>query len=122
MTCRNCGAPITEGEARCAVCGVPTEPPTPRNVRSTPILIFGLLGVGLGFSVIPGVLFSLLALFRARAFTRETGVLFGKAKAGKILATAGLILSAAALIGWAALLVIRLVRPEVFSQITAFFG
>ena len=110
MTCKNCGAVLKNGERVCPACGTPAEP---KNVRSTPILIFGVLGAGLAFSGVFGLVFSLLALIRSRAFARETdGVLFGKAKAGKILAVVGIVLSAAALLAAGVLLALGLAGVE----------
>ena len=62
---------------------------------STPILIFGILGIS--FACIPyinflGIIFSAIAKGKVKQFLAEGGVLAGKAKIGNILATVGLIL------------------------------
>ena len=119
MTCKNCGAALKSGLRACPACGAPAAP---KNVRSTPILIFGILGAGFFATGVFGVLFSRLALFRARAFARETdGVLFGKAKAGKILGVVGLVLSAAALLAAGVLLALGLAGVELPVVPTSLF-
>ena len=62
---------------------------------STPILIFGILG--LSFACIPyvnflGIIFSAIAKKKVKQFLGLGGVLSGKAKVGSILATVGLII------------------------------
>ena len=62
---------------------------------STPILIFGILG--LSFACIPyvnflGIIFSAIAKGKVKQFLALGGVLSGKAKVGSILATVGLII------------------------------
>ena len=61
---------------------------------STPILIFGILG--LSFACIPyvnflGIIFSAIAKGKVKQFLELGGVLSGKAKVGNILAKVGLI-------------------------------
>ena len=61
---------------------------------STPILIFGILG--LSFACVPyvnflGIIFSAIAKSKVKKFLGLGGVLSGKAKVGNILATVGLI-------------------------------
>ena len=61
---------------------------------STPILVFGILG--LAFACVPyinflGIIFSAIAKGKVRQFLNAGGVLTGKARVGKILATVGLI-------------------------------
>jgi len=62
---------------------------------STPILVFGILG--LSFACIPyvnflGIIFSAIAKKKVKQFLACGGVLSGKAKVGNILATVGLII------------------------------
>ncbi|MBR4905871.1 MAG: zinc ribbon domain-containing protein [Clostridia bacterium] len=62
---------------------------------STPILVFGILG--LSFACIPyvnflGIIFSAIAKGKVKQFLGLGGVLSGKAKVGNILATVGLII------------------------------
>ena len=65
------------------------------SALSTPILIFGILG--LSFACVPyinflGIIFSAIAKGKVKKYLAEGGVLSGKAKIGSILATVGLIL------------------------------
>ena len=65
------------------------------NALSTPILIFGILGIAFGCSFylsFLGIIFSAIAKGKVKAFLAAGGVLSGKAKVGNILAKVGLIL------------------------------
>ena len=115
--CPECGAPVviseplreepTVEEPAIAADPAPQQPITETPVQqpivqsnpeasalSTPILIFGILG--LSFACIPyinflGIIFSAIAKSKVKKFLGLGGVLSGKAKVGNILATIGLI-------------------------------
>ena len=67
------------------------------DALSTPILVFGILGVA--FCCMPylisimGIIFSAIAKKKVKAFEEAGGVLSGKAKVGSILAKVGMIVS-----------------------------
>lgn len=65
------------------------------NALSTPILIFGILGIAFGCSFylsFLGIIFSGIAKGKVKQFLAAGGVLSGKAKVGNILAKVGMIL------------------------------
>lgn len=82
------------------VCETPVRQPVVQSspeaaALSTPILVFGILG--LSFACIPyvnflGIIFSAIAKKKVKQFLACGGVLSGKAKVGNILATVGLII------------------------------
>ena len=60
---------------------------------ATPFFVMGIIGLALsvfGVSAIAGIIVSAIALSKAKAFVEAGGVVAGKAKVGKILATVGL--------------------------------
>lgn len=73
------------------------------EAQSTPILIFGIIGIAL--AVIPyinflGIIFSAIAKSKVKKYLADGGVLTGKAKVGNILATVGLILGIVFTVFW----------------------
>ena len=121
MFCPNCGSSIEDNSQFCPNCGQVVEQPnqaqtqaqqfeqpvyeaTPVNNtyaapagadESKSVLIWGILGLAFADSCILsflGIIFSAIALNKAKAFQAANGALYGKAKVGKILATVGLIL------------------------------
>lgn len=121
MFCPNCGSSIEDNSQFCPNCGqvveqpnqAPTQPQqfeqpvyeaTPVNNtyaasagadESKSVLTWGILGLVFADTCILsflGIIFSAIALNKAKAFQAANGALYGKAKVGKILATVGLIL------------------------------
>lgn len=124
MFCQNCGSMLEEGVKFCPNCGASIAQPEPvretavnepvqptfetpvyeqpvvksnpaADALSTPILIFGILGIAFASSFylsILGIIFSGIAKSKVRQFLAEGGVLSGKAKVGSILARIGMIL------------------------------
>ena len=107
MNCSNCGAIVPEGTKYCPNCGTEQafEQPQyegyeaqtatqPNVVSSTPVLVWGILGLAFAcsfyFSIL-GIIFSGVAKKLAKKYVATYGVLTGKARVGKNLATAGLI-------------------------------
>ena len=118
MECKICGAQLAEGAKFCPNCGaavsevqpevVVNEPvvaaapviepvaapaaPVPGN--STPVLVWGILGLAFACSFylsILGIIFSAIAKGKASKYLAEYGMLTGKARTGRGLAIAGLI-------------------------------
>ncbi len=94
MFCKKCGAELAAGEKFCPSCGaenvsfaVPAENPTP-------ILTWGILGVAFAcsfFLSFLGIIFSAVALSKAKKYLAANGTLPTKAKVGKGLGIGGLI-------------------------------
>lgn len=117
MFCPNCGTNVEDGARFCPNCSAalteeapvqesapvyeaqPVTPAAPA-VNTSNILVFGILGLAFAESGILGIIFSAIALSKAKAYAAAYGNLTGKAKVGKILATVGLIVSILMVVFW----------------------
>lgn len=73
----------------------PYPQPAPAEVNSTPVLVWGIIGLAFSCSWIGsllGIIFSAVAGSKVKAYLAAGGVLAGKAKVGRILGKIGLIL------------------------------
>lgn len=122
MFCTNCGAQINDGTKFCPKCGVqvggeqapvvtPVEPVTPvyaepvmrvkpKNDTSTSILVLGILALALCELGIPGIILGAIAKKKAGQFVADNGVLYGKAKVGRILGNFGFIIGIVMTVFW----------------------
>ena len=110
MNCLNCGANV-DGKAFCPHCGTPTgqQQPAPYNgydggyapVQNAPVpgsnhtqvLIFGIIALALSTSGLVGLIFSIIAMKKAKTYFETFGDVSNQARIGKRLALAGLIVS-----------------------------
>lgn len=99
--CTNCGAELLEGHPLCVRCGmgVNQAPMTPYSEEeaksvSSSALTFGILGIIFSssfFISLLGVIFSCVAISKAKKYKRMTGTYLGKAGVGRGLGIGGLI-------------------------------
>ena len=130
MFCKNCGSKIEDGARFCPSCGTAVESaapvtpaaepvaqpvqapvqepvyvaPAPAPVQapdnSTSVLVMGILAVALCEFGILGIIFGAIGLGKAKAFLLSHGILFGKAKVGRILSKVGLIVGIIMTVFW----------------------
>lgn len=118
MYCSNCGSQVNEDNEFCSCCGTrvsgstATQPiqniPVMTNQvisKITPLaeslanscLVYGILSAAFAFAwyfSFLGIIFGCIGLKKAKKFTKETNLLYGKAKVGKWISFGGLITSA----------------------------
>ena len=119
MFCSKCGTNNNDGVRYCVNCGAELQQPaasqytqpTPRPVvmppitaagptQPTKVLVFGIIGLALSELGIPGIILSIIALHFANKFLQENGMLFGKAKIGRILGMVGLFVGIGMTVFW----------------------
>ena len=120
MFCKYCGAPLDNDAAFCTGCGAgvgessrPAAQPAPAapsynlaGPTPTKVMVFGIIGLALCGTGIPGIILSAIALRLANAFIRANGSVFGQAKVGRILGKVGLILGIVMTVFWAIYLIV----------------
>lgn len=99
--CNNCGTQIPHGHPVCVRCGAPAgrQPMNPyaeaeAGKLASSALTFGILGVAFAmtfFLSFLGIIFSSVALSKAKKYKEMTGTFLGKAGVGKGLGIGGLI-------------------------------
>lgn len=109
MFCTNCGAQINDGTKFCPKCGAqvggeqapvvtPVEPVVEHveavkvQDNSTSIMVLGILALALCELGIPGIILGAIAKKKANEFAKDHGMIYGKAKVGRILGNFGFII------------------------------
>ena len=126
LYCSNCRAQLDDSEKFCNNCGTAVseniaQQPEPQNIHveqhyESPIadkyasasLVMGILSLVLGGGIL-GIIFGAIANSKASLYVAATGVLSGKAKAGKLMGTIGLILSILGLVAMVIIFAISLI-------------
>lgn len=94
-----------------------------KDKLSTQALTFGILSLVFVELSILGIIFGAIGKAKAKAFAAENdGVLTGKAKVGKILATLGLVFSIICLVCFVIILVACIASPEFRQALMAQYG
>lgn len=115
MFCTNCGSQIAEGVKFCPNCGKmvesaqtasapvydePVTRPEAGKDNSTSILVLGILALAFSELGIPGIILGAIAKKKAGLFMAENGILYGKAKVGRILGKIGFIVGIVMTVFW----------------------
>ena len=117
MFCTNCGAQINDGTKFCPKCGVqvggeqaPVVTPVESVVEhveavkvqdnSTSIMVLGILALALCEFGIPGIILGAIAKKKANKFAKDHGMIYGKAKVGRILGNFGFIIGIVMTVFW----------------------
>ena len=117
MFCTNCGAQINDGTKFCPKCGVqvggeqapvvtPVEPVVEHveavrvKDNSTSIMVLGIIALALCELGIPGIILGAIAKKKANEFAKDHGMIYGKAKVGRILGNFGFIIGIVMTVFW----------------------
>lgn len=117
MFCTNCGAQINDGTKFCPKCGVqvggeqapvvtPVEPVVEHveavkvQDNSTSIMVLGIIALALCWLGIPGIILGAIAKKKANEFAKDHGMIYGKAKVGRILGNFGFIIGIVMTVFW----------------------
>ena len=75
----------------------------------TPVLVFGIIGLALSGTGILGLIFSIIALSKAKSYIRTYGPIATQANIGRRLAIAGLIVSIIMIVFWVVFITIMVI-------------
>ncbi len=123
MNCKKCGA-VVDGKQFCSQCGEPVnavvKPAQPQG-NHTQVLVFGILGLALGFATgIVGLIFSILGISKANKYVAQFGDISNQVRIGKRLSIAGLIVSICMIVLFIAcvvgIIVLAVNNPEAFKK------